>query len=111
MYADFTSLIRAGRVLMCKKASSYDDIDNSGMPCSIFVVPLTIEAGDVVIIEDATFPYTPQGESAGKAPVVAGDWSPIIFTSCGKLYDTAGNVLTIGTDIELYYAPIEINER
>ena len=111
MYADFTSLIRAGRVLKCIKASSNDDVAALGIPCSIFVVPLTIEAGDIVIVNSATFPYTGVGESGDDCPVVAGDWSPVIFNSLGKFYDLAGNGLSLGTDYDLYIAPIEINER
>lgn len=111
MYADFTSLIRAGRVLKCMKAASNDDVATLGTPCSIFIVPLTIEVGDIVIVDTCTYPYTGVGESRHDCPVVAGDWSPVIFNSIGKFHDTAGNILAIGTDYYLFIAPIEINDR
>ena len=108
MKADFTELIRAGRVVECYLASALTDIA-AHAPCSIFITPKgnDIEAGDIVTL-NCSLPYN----SGTKAPVVVGDWSPVIFDGITDVLAPDGlSSLTIGTDFELYYAPIAINDR
>ena len=108
MYADYTSLIRAGRVVDCAKASSLTDLADAA-PFSIFIAPITnaVEAGDIVEL-GCKLPYNDNA----KVPVVVGDWSPVIFNDISVIATPDGqSTLEVGTDIALYYAHIDINDR
>ena len=108
MYADFTSLIRAGRVIECNVAPQLDTA-TTGKPFSIFIAPLSnaLEVGDIAVVS-CDLPY----EHATKVPVVVGDWSPVIFEEITQISTLTDNTpLVPETDFRLWFAPIEINER
>ena len=111
MNANFTALVRAGRVLECHRATALTDIATTGKPCSLFLVPLADGAlEDVDFVEVAG--ELQYNATSTVAPVVVGDWSPVIFNSVTAIQSVAdGTAYTIDVDFALYYAPIAINER
>lgn len=111
MKAEFSALIRAGRVLECHRAAALTDIAATGMPCSLFITPLIGGAlEDVDTVEVAcSLQYN---SAATVAPVVLSDWSPVIVNDVTAITSLDGNTTyTLDTDYALYYAPIAINER
>ena len=111
MKAEFTSLVRAGRVLECYRAAALTDIAAIGKPCSLFITPLIgVALEDVDTVEVACL--LQYNSAATVAPVVLSDWSPIIVNGVSAITSLDGNTTyVLDTDYALYYAPIAINER
>ena len=71
-------IVKAGRVTQVDKVTDLTEGYKPGVPFSVFLNPKEgsdVELGDVVTL-DAELPYS---STAVEVPVVAGDWSPVVF--------------------------------
>ena len=110
MKAEFSALIRAGRVPECYRATALTDVAAVGRPCSIMIVPLA--GGAMEDIATVNLRCKPTYNSADTdAPAPCHDWSPLIVDSVSKVESVEdGTEYVLDTDFTLYYAPITIHE-
>lgn len=90
----FNALIQAARATKLEKVTSLSEAYRPGKPFNVFINPVSSDDIGTVVKITAT---PDRNDSAVEVPVVAGDWSPIIFKEISASgVDLSGYELYVG---------------